>query len=94
MREPSEISVPPPVSVAMRRDQIAWAANKFIESLPAAVGGGEVLAALVLAIIALLVAGGVRDRVEELTEKMEELEAKIEELKRSPVGTSLQQCQI
>src|SRR2546422_2042921 len=29
MREPSEISVPPPVSVAMRRDQIAWAANKI-----------------------------------------------------------------
>ncbi len=57
------------------------AANKFIESLPAAVGGGAVLAALVLAIIALLVAGGVSDRVEELTEKIEELEGKIEELK-------------
>ena len=50
------------------------AANKFIESLPAAVGGGEVLAALVLAIIALLVAGDVSDRVEALTEKVEELE--------------------
>jgi len=57
------------------------AANKFIESLPAAVGGGGVLAALVLAIIALRVAGGVSDRVEELTEKIEELEGKIEELK-------------
>jgi hypothetical protein len=33
------------------------AANKFIDSLPAAVGGVGVLAALVLAIIALLAAG-------------------------------------
>ena len=45
------------------------AANKFIESLPVADGGGGVLAALVLTIMALLAAGGVSDRVEELTRR-------------------------